>query len=50
MTGFLEKVEAHARAEIKKEDFNRLVQEKKVQLRLHVPFWHRVFPFKLVRR
>jgi len=47
---YIDDIEKQARAEIRDEDFNRLVQEKKVELRKHVPLWHKIFPFKLVRR
>lgn len=41
----LEAARMVAVADIAKEDFQAEVDKVKAQLREHVPFWHRVFPW-----
>lgn len=46
----LSRAYAQAKHEIEKEDFETAVEREKQRLRTRVPFWHKIFPYKIVRR
>jgi predicted RNA-binding protein YlxR (DUF448 family) len=44
---YLEAVRSAARDAIAREKFDEAVKREIVRLKTHVPFWHRVFPFRI---
>ena len=43
-----EAVRKQAEEEIYEEDFNAAVQAEKVRIRTHVPWYHTIFPWKVI--
>lgn len=41
---------SQARREVNAERFRARVETEKARLRAHVPWWHKIFPWKIVRR
>ena len=47
---FLSEVQERAVREIEEELFEALVEKQKEKIRNRVPWWRRLFPWKIVRR